>query len=64
MRAFLGINEDGRVLFGVAESIDDFIIMAKLSNMNNIRTVDVTDIVLSQNTTAIELDPSKMGVER
>jgi len=60
MRAFLGINEDGRVLFGVAETIDDFIMMAKLSNMNNIRTVDVTDIVLSQNTTAIELDPSKM----
>ena len=60
MRAFLGINEDGSILFGVAETIDDFIMVAKLSNMNNIRTVDVTDIVLSQNTTAIELDPSKM----
>ena len=60
MRAYIGVNKDGRILFGVAETIEDFVAIAKLSNMEDIKVMDVTDVVRSENTNAIEIRPKKL----
>ena len=64
MRAFLGINEDGRILFGVAETIEDFEEIAMLSNMEDLKVLDVTDIVNRGEVGAIEINPTKLWGNR
>ena len=64
MRTFLGVSIDGRILFGVAETIEDFEEIAMLSNMEDLKVLDVTDIVNRGEVGAIEINPAKLWRDR
>ena len=64
MKVFLGVSKDGRILFGVAETIEDFEEIAMLSTMGDLKVLDVTDIVSRGEVGAIEINPAKLWRDR
>lgn len=60
MKYFLGVFEDGTVVFGKAETFEDFLFMATLGDKEKkLRSIEVTDVIREQNKTVIEFNPWK-----